>query len=81
MGYDFYSNTSLGIEKVCPVCKKKFMLYDSDAHAFRIRKNDNVLSVCSWGCVRDYERKHEGVHAAKRRARIQKQLQGIREGY
>lgn len=81
MDNDFRPTISLGIYKKCPVCKKRFIMYDSDAHAFKITKNSTQIPVCSWSCLREYEQKHQSKYEARRRALIEKQLQGIQEGY
>ena len=81
MNKEFRPTISFGIDKQCPVCKKMFIVYDSYAHAFKITKNGTHVPVCSWGCLRRYEQKHERKHEARRRALIEKQLQGIQEGY
>lgn len=75
------STISFGIDKQCPVCKKMFIVYDSHAHAFRITKNGQQVLVCSWGCIRSYEKEHMSKNEAHRRELIEKQLQGIWEGY
>lgn len=81
MNSDFKPTAALGIEKKCPVCKRMFMAYDAHAHVFKIAKNGQQAPVCSWGCIRRYEKEHEGKHEARRRALIEKQLQGIQERY
>ena len=75
------STISFGITKQCPVCEKMFIVYDSNAHVFKITKNNNQVPVCSWGCIRSYEKEHMSKYEAHRRELIEKQLQGIREGY
>lgn len=81
MSSNFLPTSALGIDKQCPVCKKMFLMYDSNAHAFKITKNSQQIPVCSWGCVRHYEKNHMGKQEARRRELIEKQLQGIQEGY
>lgn len=82
MNNNFQPTACLGIRKKCPVCKKGFTVYDSDAHAFKVSgKNGQMLPVCSWSCLRSHEKKHEGKYEARRRELIEKQLQGIQEGY
>lgn len=81
MNSDFRPTSSLGTYKQCPVCKKMFTIYDYNAHAFKIMKNNNHVPVCSWGCIRSYEKKHMSKQEARRRELIKKQLQGIQEGY
>lgn len=81
MNSNFRPTYALGIDKQCPVCKKRFIMYDSHAHVFKITKKGQQVPVCSWGCMRRYEQKHEGKHEARRRELIEKQLQGIQEGY
>ena len=75
------STISFCITKQCPVCNKKFILYDAYAHAFKITKNGTQVPVCSWSCLRKYEQAHPRKNEAHRRELIEKQLQGIREGY
>lgn len=68
-------NNILGREKKCPVCGKTFLAHDS--HVYKLRdSNNNVVPVCSWGCVRSYENKHKGKAIAKEKQMIEKQLQG-----
>lgn len=81
MNSQYIPTTSLGINKKCPVCKKMFTIYDYNAHAFKIMKNNNHVPVCSWGCIRSYEKKHMSKQEARRKEMIKKQLQGIQEGY
>ena len=81
MNSSFRPTSSLGIDKKCPVCKKMFMVYDSTAHAFKITKNGQHVPVCSWGCLRYYEKKHMSKKEARQRELIKKQLQGIQEGH
>lgn len=76
MNSSYIPISSLGIEKKCPVCKKMFMVYDPNAYAFKITKNGQHVPVCSWGCLRYYEKKHMSKHEAKRKAMIQRQLMG-----
>ena len=81
MNKEFRPTISLGIDKRCPVCKKMFIMYDKHSHAFKITKNGTQVPVCSWGCLRKYEQKHQSKHEARLREQIEKQLQGIQEGY
>lgn len=81
MSNNFRTTSSIGIDKQCPVCKKIFIVYDSNVHAFKITKNGQQVPVCSWGCIRSYEKEHISKHEARRRELIEKQLQCIREGY
>lgn len=45
-------NENEGRERKCPICGKIFL-----AAPFHIYKAKNKL-VCSWGCVRKYEKKN-----------------------
>ena len=81
MNSQYRPTISIGVDKKCPVCKKMFIVYDSHEHAFKIRKKGQQVPVCSWGCQRKYEQAHPRKHEARRRALIEKQLQGIQEGY
>ena len=77
MNREFRPTISLGIYKKCPVCKKRFTMYDANAHVFKItKKNGTHVPVCSWGCLRKYEQEHESKHEARRRELIEKQLKG-----
>ena len=76
MNSSFRPTSSLGIDKKCPVCKKMFMVYDPTAYAFKIKKNGQHVPVCSWGCLRHYEKKHMSKKEAERKAMIQRQLIG-----
>lgn len=76
MNSSYIPISSLGIDKKCPVCKKMFMVYDSTAYAFKITKNGQHVPVCSWSCLRYYEKKHMSKKEAKRKAMIQRQLMG-----
>lgn len=79
---DYKPLYSLGIDKKCPVCKKMFILYDSKDHVYRIsNSNNHSVPVCSWKCLRDYEKKHTGKAEARKKRTIERQLQGIKEGY
>ena len=68
---------SFGMPKICPVCKKNFLVYDFDTHAYRIYKNNNRILVCSWGCVRAHEKKYQGKYMRDKKEKIQRQLQGL----
>ena len=81
MSSNFRTTSAFGITKQCPVCKKMFIVYDSNVHVFKITKNGQQVPVCSWGCLRKYEQAHPRKNEAHRRELIEKQLQGIREGY
>lgn len=81
MSSNFRTTSAFGITKQCPVCKKMFIVYDSNVHVFKITKNGTQVPVCSWGCIRSYEKEHMSKNEAHRRELIEKQLQGIREGY
>lgn len=81
MNSEFRPTISIGTDKQCPVCNKMFIVYDTHAYAFRITKNGTQVPVCSWGCLRKYEQEHEREYVARRRKRIEKQLQGIQGGY
>lgn len=43
------------VEKKCPVCGETFTYY-SEHHAYKIRQGTNTCKVCSWHCMRHYER-------------------------
>lgn len=43
--------------KVCPVCGKSFV--PAPQHVYKIHVGDNDRKVCSWTCVRTYERKNK----------------------
>ena len=78
MNSQYRPTISIGTDKQCPVCKKMFIMYDSHAHVFKVtKKNGTQVPVCSWSCLRKYEQAHPRKHEARRRALIEKQLQGI----
>lgn len=61
----------------CPICKKKFM--PASMHAYHI-SNPNThwkRLVCSYHCVRAWERKQDAKpEAIRRKALIEKELAG-----
>lgn len=76
-GYNILTTNSVGIEKKCPVCKKKFFVHDAMNHAYRIPgPNGTRIPACSWSCVRADEKKRIGKSEAKRMKKIQEQLRG-----
>ena len=61
----------------CPVCKKLFL--PAPQHAYNISRfgTNWVRLVCSYHCMRDWERKQEAKPMEiKRRARLEKELAG-----
>ena len=59
----------------CPICKKKFL----PAPMLVYRVGDPERRVCSYSCMRAYQKKEENSAAALRRAeRIRKELEGAR---
>lgn len=43
-----------GNEKICPICKKRFIV--QPLHIYRDKSNYNGTFVCSWNCVVASER-------------------------
>lgn len=76
--YRLPSVNALGIEKSCPVCGKRFLVADARAWRYRITKNTVVQSVCSWGCVRAYEKAHASKIKEGQMKRIQEELAGTK---
>ena len=40
--------------RICPVCKKTFIL--APEHVYKIRIQKDYKKVCSWHCVREWEK-------------------------
>ena len=60
----------------CPVCKKKFYP-ELGEWAWRIGTEDNKRMVCSYGCMRKWQKAKENTPQALAKAeRIQKELKG-----
>lgn len=43
--------------RICPVCKKEFIM--APEHIYKIKTKTGEKKVCSWHCVRDWEKQHE----------------------
>ena len=44
----------------CPVCGKRFFIYDPSDWAYK-RVGKHITYVCSWTCLREYDRQHGGT--------------------
>lgn len=44
-------------DKKCPICGKMFC--PAPLHAYKVKR----VNVCSWGCVRKYEKEKEAKNA------------------
>lgn len=69
---------ALGIDKVCPVCKKKFTMHMYETHRYNIKSKNGVnkIPVCSWSCLRAHEERTKTTAARKKEERIKRQLMG-----
>jgi hypothetical protein len=67
-GYNMYS------EKKCPVCGKKF--HPMPDHALRIGGEDSRQLVCTYSCMRKWEKEHGWLT----REEIRKQKEEKRKG-
>ena len=66
----------LGIEKKCPVCKKKFFVRYAEEYVYKIYRGNSYKHVCSWKCLREYEKAHETSTEKKAKEQVQKELRG-----
>lgn len=46
--------------RICPVCDKEF--FPASEHKFKIKIRGKDKKVCSWHCVRTWEKKNENKH-------------------
>ena len=51
-------------KQICPVCGKEFYSYESENWAYKVRDpkhpaRGKVWRVCSWGCMRKWERNND----------------------
>lgn len=45
---------------VCPICGTRFVCNDRDAWVYKLGRNTPYPRlVCSWHCVREYEKNHK----------------------
>ena len=81
--YDVYDEEDnpqfcLGIDKICPVCNKKFLMHMYKMHRYNIKSKNGVnkIPVCSWSCLRAHEEKVKTDAARKKEEKIKRQLMG-----
>lgn len=43
----------------CPICGKEFRMYYGAEWAYKIKKKTGPICVCSWGCMRKWEKNNE----------------------
>lgn len=80
--YDFEKkllSQAVGIDKVCPICKKKFLVHMMEMHRYTIKSSNGVndIPVCSWKCLREAEESKKSLAQRKKEERIQRQLKGL----
>ena len=65
------------VEKTCPICKKLFMVSAPESYVYKVRdSHKHVKFLCSWGCLRAWEKKHKCKSQEAKKKQIQKQLMG-----
>lgn len=74
---DYVAKRAVGSEKTCPICEKRFLVLDPNIYAYRVKCRTNNLYVCSWSCLRKYEKKHNGKRLMRQKNKIQKELEGV----
>ena len=45
-------------ESICPICKKEYI--PAPEHSYKIPTKKTFRKVCSYHCMRDYERRNGG---------------------
>ena len=55
---EFNGNEILGRDKTCPMCGKEFLM--KREYAYKREERGKMTFFCSWHCLREYDRKHEG---------------------
>ena len=75
--YDYYlKKETLGVEKTCPVCGKFFIIKDSSVYVYKVSLHKNRVPVCSWKCLRTYEKTHTTKTSMNKMKAVKKQLAG-----
>ena len=65
------------VEKTCPICKRLFMVAVPESYVYKVKDcNNHVKFLCSWSCLRAWEKKHKGKSQEAKKKQIQGQLMG-----
>lgn len=63
-------------EKICPLCKRSFLVQNCDNWSYKVYANGRRKVLCSWHCMREYKKTHTLKSDAKKKRAIENQLRG-----
>lgn len=63
-------------EKICPLCKRSFLVHNCDNWSYKAYVGGRRKVLCSWHCMREYEKTHTLKSDAKKKRAIENQLRG-----